>query len=385
LFGRSSDPTKFFGFELGALTNISNDRYIVNGKHSAEDLANLLDQFIEKFVLCKYDRNPETVMQITPKGDIELHCKACGHVTPVDMTHKLATYILNNPPSKGKTPTKHSQVSGKQMRREAKKSKAKDASDDESDNGNDTKISTKSTTNQSTTENDKDQKREKSDSERSSGHDRDEEDDNEVWTTDTSADAVRRRQLEVFGSSEIAKRVLSTNTDTDRGTETENEKSVSSPPPTPTEFDSAKELTEYFNKQKPKPNEFYTKVTKIAEIEGWTDRKLITTVFSVLFEKNIVEQLKSRKEFLAPFVKDSTRQKIVLLCLEKLAVTEPSVINKITYILNTLYDADILEEEIILKWFEHPNKKLDPNISTQLRSKAKPFIEWLKNAEEESD
>jgi translation initiation factor 5 len=94
------DPTKFFGFELGALTHTANDRYIVNGKHSAEDLAKLLDQFIEKFVLCKHDRNPETVMQINSRGEIELHCKACGNVTPVDMTHKLATYILNNPPSK---------------------------------------------------------------------------------------------------------------------------------------------------------------------------------------------------------------------------------------------------------------------------------------------
>jgi translation initiation factor 5 len=131
-----SDPTKFFGFELGALVTISNDRYIVNGKHSAEDLASRLDQFIEKFVLCKYDRNPETEIQITPKGEIVLHCKACGNVTPVDMTHKLASYILNNPPSKAKIPTKHSQVSTKQQRREAKKTKQRE--DNESDSENET-------------------------------------------------------------------------------------------------------------------------------------------------------------------------------------------------------------------------------------------------------
>jgi len=49
-----ADPTKFFGFELGALTKVEAqaDRYIVNGKHEAEDMAKVLDQFIEKYVLC---------------------------------------------------------------------------------------------------------------------------------------------------------------------------------------------------------------------------------------------------------------------------------------------------------------------------------------------
>jgi hypothetical protein len=111
------------------------------------------------------------------------------------------------------------------------------------------------------------------------------------------------------------------------------------------------------------------------------------------------------------FVDSKIRQKIVLLCIEKAAINDKNIISKIAYVLNTLYDADILEEgthnhttkhffcsindsrphncfhtsDIILKWFDHPNKKLDLNISTQLRDNAKPFVEWLQNAEEESD
>jgi translation initiation factor 5 len=47
--------TKFFGFELGALTTIdpAKDRYIVNGKHDQPKLAQALDNFIERFILCK--------------------------------------------------------------------------------------------------------------------------------------------------------------------------------------------------------------------------------------------------------------------------------------------------------------------------------------------
>lgn len=50
-----SYPTKFFGFELGAITTIEpdKDKYIVNGKHDQPKLAQVLDDFIEKFILCK--------------------------------------------------------------------------------------------------------------------------------------------------------------------------------------------------------------------------------------------------------------------------------------------------------------------------------------------
>ena len=50
-----SYPTKFFGFELGAITTIdgTNDKYIVNGKHDQPKLMQVLDDFIEKFILCR--------------------------------------------------------------------------------------------------------------------------------------------------------------------------------------------------------------------------------------------------------------------------------------------------------------------------------------------
>lgn len=58
------DPTKYFGCELGAQTQIDlkNERYIVNGSHDADKLQEILDGFIEKFVLCPDCENPETVL-----------------------------------------------------------------------------------------------------------------------------------------------------------------------------------------------------------------------------------------------------------------------------------------------------------------------------------
>lgn len=59
-----SDPTKYFGCELGAQTlfDAKNDRYIVNGEHDAGKLQSLLDGFIKKFVLCQGCENPETTL-----------------------------------------------------------------------------------------------------------------------------------------------------------------------------------------------------------------------------------------------------------------------------------------------------------------------------------
>jgi translation initiation factor 5 len=97
-----SDTTKFFGCELGATTILDEkaDRWIVNGAHDANRMRELLDGFIDKFVLCGECKNPETVLSITKNQDILRDCKACGATTMVDMRHKLTQFILKNPPKK---------------------------------------------------------------------------------------------------------------------------------------------------------------------------------------------------------------------------------------------------------------------------------------------
>jgi translation initiation factor 5 len=94
---------KYFGFELGAQTNIDpkDDRWIINGAHDAAKLQDHLDGFINKFVLCKKCKNPETDVNI--KDDrILLDCKACGQRSDVDIRLKLSGFILKNQPKKGK-------------------------------------------------------------------------------------------------------------------------------------------------------------------------------------------------------------------------------------------------------------------------------------------
>lgn len=85
---------------MGAQTTFDEkgDRYIVNGAHDATRLRELLDTFIDKFVLCAACKNPETELILTKSEDIIRDCKACGKRSGVDMRHKLTTFILKNPP-----------------------------------------------------------------------------------------------------------------------------------------------------------------------------------------------------------------------------------------------------------------------------------------------
>lgn len=101
-----TDVVKFFGFELGAqvTANPTDDRYIINGAHDAAKLQEYLDTFINKFVLCKQCKNPETDLIVQKDGSILRDCKACGQRTDVENRHKLSSYIVKNPPKREKKP-----------------------------------------------------------------------------------------------------------------------------------------------------------------------------------------------------------------------------------------------------------------------------------------
>lgn len=111
---------KYFGFELGAQTNIDppDDRWIINGAHDSAKLQDHLDGFINKFVLCKKCKNPETDVVIKD-GHIVLDCKACGQRTDVDLRLKLSGFILKNQPKKGAKKDKAERKAARKAKQQA--------------------------------------------------------------------------------------------------------------------------------------------------------------------------------------------------------------------------------------------------------------------------
>ena len=55
-----------------------------------------------------------------------------------------------------------------------------------------------------------------------------------------------------------------------------------------------------------------------------------------------------------------------------------------TAIFKAFYDHDVIEEEVILDWGKKVSKKyVSKDLSEKIHDKLKPFLTWLKEAEEE--
>merc|ERR1719374_80192 len=73
--------------------------------------------------------------------------------------------------------------------------------------------------------------------------------------------------------------------------------------------------------------------------------------------------------------------------LEKTIRTkEAALLPRVPHIFKEFFEADILEEEVILEWAKKVSKKyVSKDMAQKIHEKAAPFITWLKEAEEESD
>lgn len=105
-------PLKFIGRELGSNTEIKNDNYLINGSHTAEKFQQILDKFIEKYVLCPNCKLPEIRIFIK-KGEIRCKCRACGTISKLDDKHKFSTHIKNFPPVYDQEPEKTGPIMAK--------------------------------------------------------------------------------------------------------------------------------------------------------------------------------------------------------------------------------------------------------------------------------
>ncbi|CAI5764612.1 eukaryotic translation initiation factor 5 [Podarcis lilfordi] len=335
-------PTKFFGCELGAQTqfDVKNDRYIVNGSHEANKLQDMLDGFIKKFVLCPECENPETDLHVNPKKQtIGNSCKACGYRGMLDTNHKLCTFILKNPPESSETGT------GKKEK-EKKNRKGKDK-----ENGSVSNTETPSPQSAAPEE-------------LSPPHVDDDDDD---WGEDTTEEAQRRRMDEI---SDHAK-VLTLTDDLERTIE-----------------ERVNILFDFVKKKKEEGVIETSDKDIVAEAERLDVKAMGPLVLTeVLFDEKIREQIKKyRRHFLRFCHNNKKAQRYLLHGLEcVVAMHQSQLISKIPHILKEMYDADLLEEEVILSWAEKASKKyVSKELAKEIRVKAEPFIKWLKEAEEES-
>ncbi|BFZ54472.1 eukaryotic translation initiation factor 5 [Savitreella phatthalungensis] len=342
--------TKYFGFELGAQVIVSPDvdRYIVNGAHDAGKLQDCLDGFIDKFVLCKACKNPETELVVNSKtGDIIRDCKACGKQTPVDLRHKLANVIVKNPPEKKKKSKKD---------KAAKKKEASDEDDGEEngdiDAGSDDELtrSIQMAAAQLPANGSKD--------------------DDVKWSVDTSEAAVKAR---VAGLADGVDKLVLAGGDDDDDDDAGGE----------TNYDVLGNWIEE-NKATCSDIEIYKKAQEL-EIES--KHKTLAVLVQCLLDKDILKQIPKHAPLFSKLKTSDRHEKALLGGLERVVgQLHPELLPGTSKILMILYEHDLLTEPVVEKWGAKASKKyVDKDTSKKIRKAAEPFLQWLAEAESDED
>jgi translation initiation factor 5 len=339
-------PIKYFGFELGSQVkgDATTDRYIVNGAHDAEKLQNVLDGFINKFVLCGSCKNPETDIIISKDDVITKNCKACGAITQADMAHKLIPYIIKSAATSKKS--KKDRKGKKEDITESTESIQQMDDDEEADDAEADQAFTQKINMEAAL---------LTESNTALGDDND-------WAVDTSEEAVAARMKDLAVKGAVAKLM-------DAGDD---------------EKDPYEDFGDFVLEHK---SDAKSIIQKAQELEVRSD-KAATILAQTLFDQNILDQIPAQLPLIKSFVKTEKEQKGFIGGLERLiALSFPKeLFPKTALILKAFYDVDILEEDTLLSWGEKVSKKyIERNISRKIHEKAEPFIKWLQDAEEESD
>ncbi|RMY02644.1 hypothetical protein D0868_07877 [Hortaea werneckii] len=369
---------KYFGFELGAQTNIDpkDDRWIINGAHEAGKLQDYLDGFINKFVLCKSCKNPETVVNVKD-GDIFLDCKACGQHTHPDLRHKLSGFILKNAPKKGKK-DKSNKKAERRARREAERNgtagsdddanghpspgeSGSDKGDDDGDVGNDAGSDDELTRRINAEARELNEIKEK-----------------EVeWSVDMSEEAIKAR-AQALPDDLKQTLVINEAAEDDEGG--------------PSHYD---DLGNWIQEQAKKEGS----VTKLKDVDVYLKAKdlgieakhrTLVVLAQTLFDDKVVaqKQVEGRASLLQKMTSNGDKhEKAFLGGLERfVGVDHPNLIPTISAILLQVYENEIVSEDQLKAWGQKASKKyVDISTSRKVRKQAETFLTWLEEAESDDD
>lgn len=386
----ASYTTKYFGCELGAQSKFDEKTGTshVNGAHDTAKLAGLLENFIKKYVQCYGCGNPETEIIITKTQMIQMKCAACGFVSDVDMRDKLTTFIIKNPPE-----SKKGGKDKKAMRRaEKERLKEGEAADEELKKLKKEAVKKKGAKESTTKTSSSKKKGNGSDEDhtsptRSQVDEKDEaEDEDDVqWQTDTSLEAARLRIQEQL-SAVTADMVMLSTTEPEK-----EEKAAAKVSDNPANGNgnsmNYKTLVGEIKADLKKGASAKELVAHWASLPVSPQEKM-SALYEALFgdiEKGFAKEAIKKKNYLAAAVAVEEGMPLLLLrAIEEFSCKSTSnALKEVALVLKALYDADALEEEHILQWYQEGLKGDTKN--AQIWKNVKPFIEWLQSAESESE
>lgn len=355
-----SYPTKYFGIELGAQTQMDpkTERYIVNGCHEAVKLQELLFGFIRKFVLCKECGNPETDISVH-KGSIAAACKACGKNYVIETVHKLGQYITKNPPGE------------EGVAKESKTKSRRKKKDEEQD--------------QSPTHENGPTDGELVDPENNNLKDKDSGNDSDDWDDDDWEGVDEEATTDAPGGEK------------DNGVELISagaghlfiDKDTYLP-----ESERGDIFYQFVKRMVSEDRAALSTAEARIKISDEAKRlevhdKAVMVLAELLFTEDMVKECKLYRGLFLTFTHENDKaQRYLLGAYESILGGKElgkTLMPKAAHVLKALYDNDIVTEEAIFKWAEKPSKKYVPKeVSADIHQRVAKVVEWLREADEES-
>ncbi|KAF1344480.1 domain found in IF2B/IF5-domain-containing protein [Delphinella strobiligena] len=361
---------KYFGFELGAQTNADpkDDRWIINGAHEASKLQDYLDGFINKFVLCKSCKNPETVVNIRD-GDILLDCKACGQISKADPRQKLSGFIIKNAPVKGKK-DKSTKKAERRARKLAQQNGTANGSPGESgsDNADDNDDDNDEVENEANSE---DELTRRINAQAKDLEEPEEEKEIE-WSVDMSEAAIKARAQELPEDLKRALVIEGEDADAEAG---------------PYDILGKWILEQAEAKGSVAKVEDVDIYLKAKELGIETKHRTLAVLAQTVFDDNIIKQIAPRSGMLKRMITSDKHEKALLGGTERLVgIENPKLISQVSGILLQYYQNDLVSEEQLKAFGSKASKKyVDIATSKKVRKSAEKFIEWLENAESDDE
>jgi translation initiation factor 5 len=337
--------TAYLGYEIGAGSKYDpkkpdRERASISGDRDATDLSTMMKKFISEIILCSNCKLPETTMAIDKKTrEVTTSCRSCGHKEVLNLKPKFQAYILNHP----------AYMPNISKEERAVKKKQDEAAQEVEENGEllpegeepspkqkPEKVVAKPRKQKKVVEED------------------DDEDDGVEWSCDTSSEAVKARRREMLPDN--VRNIL------DKAEAKE---------------DAFNELKQFVSNN-PSGN-IAEEVKRLQEKFQIPNSRRAHLLFDVLFKPNVVPDIAPHKQTLQDLIySDAASQNGALECIEKLCSSK-ELSKKAPLIVKQFYDSDIIEEEVILDWYE--NRLSNPDLKKEL----KKLVTWLQEAEEEDE